>query len=157
MIKAVLIDKGSGIPLHSEKYFMEKQEGRVLLVTNIQKEYSFFKTAVYTVQGTTEQITPRGGESIELTDILITFEKKILGVVTINFHDGTNTATIIKSTLTDGPVNMAANFVGRWQGWVDAHIDVVISGADSIGSIAIGYIRHPKINSVYYAEWTSRR
>ena len=157
MIKAVLTDKGSGISLHSEEYYMEEGVGRVLLVTNIQKQYGFFKTAAYTVQGTVEQVTPRGGESIELTDIIVTFEKKNLGVVTVNFHDGTNTAPILQSTLTDGPVNMSCNFIGRWQGWSDAHIDVIIGGADSKGTVAIGYVKHPKVDSVLYSEWTSRR
>ena len=157
MIKAVLTDKGSGISLHSEEYYMEEGVGRVLLVTTIPKEYGFFKTAAYTVQGTVEQVTPKGGESIEITDLIINFEKKNTAVVTINFHDGTNTAPLIKATLTDAPINMASNFVGRWQGWADAHIDVVISGADSIGTVAIGYVKHPKADSVSYSEWASRR
>ena len=157
MIQVVLVDKGSGVPLHSEKYYMEGGNGRVFLVTNIQKQYGLFKTAAYTVQGTVEQVTPKGGESIELTDLIVTFEKKNLGVVTINFHDGTNTAPLVKSTLTDGPINMACNFVGKWHGWSDAHIDVVISGADSIGTVSIGYVKHPKANSVGYAAWNARR
>lgn len=157
MIKAVLTDKASGIPLHSEDYYMEGEEGRVLLVTTIQKQYGFFKTTAYTVQGTVEQVTPKGGESIEITDLIINFEKKNTAVVTINFHDGTNTAPLVKATLTDAPINMASNFVGKWQGWSDAHIDVVISAADAIGTVAIGYVKHPKKDSVSYSEWTSRR
>lgn len=158
MIKVALTDLASGKELHSEDYCQEGCEGRrVLLVTNIPKHYGFFKTYAYTVQGTFEQISARGDGSLELTDMIVTFEKKNLGVVTINFHDGTNTAQLLKSPLTDSNLNLSINFVGRWKGWAAAHIDVIISGADSIGTVAIGYIRHNEANSLAYGEWNSLR
>jgi hypothetical protein len=157
MIKAVLTHSASGKELHSEEYYQEGEEGRVLLIQTIPKQYGFFKTGAYTVQGTFEQITPKGDGSLELTDMIVTFEKKNLGVVTINFHDGTNTAQLLRTPLTDSSLNLSMNFVGRWKGWAAAHIDVIISGADSIGTVAIGYIRHNEANSLPYAEWNALR
>jgi hypothetical protein len=157
LIKAVLVDLASGKSLHSEEYHQESEAGRVLLTTTIHKHYGFFKTAAYTVQGTFEQITPPSGFSLELTDLIVTFEKKNLGVVTINLHDGTNTAPLMKVTLTDAPVNMVSNFSGRWRGWKDAHIDVVISGADSIGNVSIGYLKHDPNDTLTYNQWTAAR
>lgn len=155
--KLVLIDSGSGKALHIEDYFIYGEHGKILPITTPQKTHGVFKTATYTVQGTTEQITPKGGGSLELTDLIVTFEKKNLSVVTINFHDGTNTAPIIKSTLTDSPVNLAISFNGRWQGWKNAHVDVIISGADAIGAIAIGFLHHDELDTLSYEDWNTRR
>jgi hypothetical protein len=88
---------------------------------------------------------------------MITFEKKGSAVVTMNFHDGTNTITIFKGTVTDAPINFSSNFKGLWQGWQGAHIDVVISGADAIGNISIGYVLHPVKGSLTYSEWSALR
>ena len=157
MIKAVLTHSATGKELHSEEYYQEGEEGRVLLVQTIPKHYGFFKTYAYTVQATVEQVSAKGDGSIELTDMIVTFEKKNLGVVTINFHDGTNTAQLFRAPLTDSNVNLSCNFVGRWKGWAAAHIDVIISGADAIGTVAIGYLRHNEANSLPYAEWNAIR
>jgi hypothetical protein len=159
MIKTTLIDASTGTALHTEGYYQEgaEEEARLLIITDIPKYYGVFKTTSYTAQGTTQQVTPKGSGSILLTDIIVTFEKKNLGVVTINFHDDTNTVPIIKATLTDAPCNLSMNFNGRWQGWASAHIDVVISGADSIGTVSIGYVLVPPNDSLSYSAWDSKR
>lgn len=157
-IKAVLYDSALGVPIHSEKYLQEVGgEAMILAVTDVPKSYGFFKTTTFTAQATTELVTPRGNQSILLTDLIVTFEKKNLGTVRINFHDGTNTETIFYATLTDAPVNVAINFTGRWQGWKTAHIDVITGGADSIGSVAIGYVRCPENASMDYTAWVAAR
>jgi len=157
-LKAVIYDSSLGEPIHTEPYFQEVGgESRILSTTDIPMSYGFFKTTAFTVQGTTEIITPRGNQSILLTDMIVTFEKKNLGTVRINFHDGTNTETIFYSTLTDAPVNIAINFTGRWQGWRPAHIDVIIGGADSVGSVAVGYVRCPELASLDYTAWIAAR
>ena len=156
-VKAILIDSGTGIELHNEGYYQEGEEGRVLLIQTIPKEYGYFKTYAYMVQGTFEQVSPKGSGSLELTDMIVTFEKKNTAIVTINFHDGTNTAQLFQAPLTDSNVNMSCNFVGRWKGWASAHIDVIISGADAIGTVSIGYMRHNEKHSLAYSDWNSRR
>ena len=157
MLRVALTDLKTGEALHSEEYNQEGYSARVLLTENIPAHYGKFKTAAFTVQGTTELITPKGTNSIQLTDLIITFEKKNTSVVSINFHDGTNTAPILKATLTDGPLNLAQSFNGRWQGWQTAHIDVVIATADAIGSVAIGYVIHPADASLIYSQWAAAR
>ena len=157
MLKVVLTDEKSGQALHSEEYQQEGFKNRILLTETIAGHYGVFKSASFTVIGTTELVTPKGSNSIQITDLIVTFEKKNTATVTINFHDGTNTATLLSATLTDGPLNLSSNFRGRIRGWNTAHVDVVIAAADAIGSVAIGYVIHPAATGLAYAEWNSRR
>ena len=156
-LPVVLVDEGTGNALHSEPYYLEGEEGRVLLTETISGHYGTFKTAAFTVQGTTELISVKGSESIKLTDLIVSFEKKNLASVTINFHDGTNTAPLLKATINDAPVNMSCNMAGNWHGWQGAHIDVIIAGANAIGTVAIGYVKYPTDGGLPYAEWNARR
>ena len=157
MLKVVLTDEKTGASFHTEEYQMEGVKNRVLLTETIAGHYGVFKTSAFTVAGTTELITPKGNKSIQITDLIVTFEKKNTATVAINFHDGTNTAPLFKATLTDAPVNMSSNFRGRIRGWNTAHIDVIIAGADAIGSVAIGYIIHPSEIGMIYEEWVAAR
>lgn len=157
MLKVVLTDEKSGMSLHSEEYQQEDFKARVLLTETLAGHYGVFKTATFTVAGTTELITPKGIKSIQITDLIVTFEKKNAATVSINFHDGTNTAPLFKATLTDAPVNLSSNFRGRIRGWNTAHIDVVIAGADAIGTVAVGYVIHPAATGLTYAEWQAKR
>jgi hypothetical protein len=156
-LDVILRHSATGKELHSEEYFQEGEEGRVLLITTIPENYGLFKSSAFTAQGTTEMITPKGNGSIQITDLIITFEKKGSAVITLNFHDATNTVTFFKGTTTDAPINFSSNFKGRWQGWQGAHIDVVITGADVIGNIAIGYVLYPTVGSLTYSEWNALR
>jgi hypothetical protein len=156
-LDVILKHAGTGKELHSEGYYHEGSEGRMLLVTTIHDNYGLFKSSAFTAQGTTEMVTPKGNGSIQMTDLIITFEKKGSAVITLNYHDGTNTVTIFKGTVTDAPLNFSSNFKGRWQGWQGAHIDVVITGADVVGNIAIGYVTHPTIGSLPYSDWNAER
>ena len=155
--RVVLIDGATGKALHNETYTHENTPEPMLLVTGRRDFYGIFKTIAYTAQGTTQQVTPKGAGSIELTDLIVTFEKKALAFVTINFHDTTNTAPIFKAALTDAPVNIAIPFAGRWQGWSEAHIDVIVSGADAIGNVSIGFMHSPASESLSYNAWNVRR
>jgi hypothetical protein len=156
-VKCVLIDEKTGQFLHTEDYELYGEDKKTLIVTTPSKAHGYFKTAAYTVQGTFEQISIPDAGSIELTDLIVTFEKKNTAVVTINFHDGTNTAPITKITLTDGPCNLVTNFGGRWRGWKNAHIDVIIATADAIGTVAIGYMRYTSKTSLAYDAWNAAR
>jgi hypothetical protein len=156
-VNVILTDSGTGKSIHSEAYNVEGGDGRVLLTTTIPENYGMFKSAAFTVQGTTQMITPVGNGSVQITDLIITFEKKGSAVITLNFHDATNTVTFFKGTTTDAPINFSSNFKGRWQGWQGAHIDVVITGADVIGNIAIGYVLYPTVGSLPYSEWNTLR
>jgi len=151
-----LIDM-NGNDLHTEEYTLYGKELHALALLTPQKAHGRFKTVGFTVQATAIMAQPESGGSIELTDMIATFEKKNLGVVTIRFYDGTNEALIAKATLTDGPFNGVASFVGRWRGWANAYVDATVSGADTIGMVAIGYVKHQKLGTQSYEEWTGDR
>jgi hypothetical protein len=62
-VDVILRDSSTGRELHSEEYFQEGSEGRVLLITTIPDNYGLFKSAAFTAQGTTEMVTPKGNGS----------------------------------------------------------------------------------------------
>lgn len=157
MLKVALTDEKTGASFHTEEYQMEGFKNRVLLTETIAGHYGVFKTSLFTVAGTTELITPKDQKSIQITDLIVTFEKKNTATVTINFHDGTNIAPLFKATLTDAPVNMSSNFRGKIRGWNTAHVDVIIAGADAVGTVAVGYIIHQPETGMTYAEWAAKR
>jgi hypothetical protein len=154
--KTVLIDSATGQALHTEEYEHEGKSGRTLLITDMKSHYGVFTSASFTTATTTQIITPRGNGSVEITDLIVSFEKKNATVITISFHDGTNTVTIFKGTVTDAPINLAIPLAGKWQGWESAHIDITTS-ADCVGCISIGYLHKLNMESLSYNEWLARR
>jgi hypothetical protein len=146
-----------GTDLHTEEYQIYGRENRILASITPQKSHGRFKTASFTVQATTILAQPESGGSVELTDLIITFEKKNTSLVTVRFYDGTNEAVIAKVTLTDAPVEIAIPFNGRWRGWANAYVDATVSVADAIGCVALGYVKHQKLGTQSYEEWSNDR
>lgn len=116
-----------------------------------------FKTATLTAVSTTTIITPPANESIVLTDLIITAEKKNLGIDVLKFFDGTNTVTILNASVADSPVNLAIPFAGFWQGWKNAYLHLAQTGANHYVSVAVGYYFMPKKLSYAYAKWNKLR
>lgn len=159
-LKAILFDLKTGRVLHSEDYFHEGLSERILSVTTIPRTYGVFKTIKTTTAGGTGSTTvaePVGNGSIELTDLIISFEKKASAEVTIQFNDGSNTELIWFGDMQDAPLTLAIPFNGQWRGWKGAYLEVVIAGAGLDGSIGIGYIKYLEEESLSYNEWNSRR
>ena len=138
--------------------FYETTFGAVLAVTNNQKQNGVFKAQKFsaTTTGTTIA-SPDGDGSIELTDLIISFEKKNTAEITIRYNDGTNTEIIWFGDATDGLINVAISFQGKWQGWKGAYVEVVIANAALDGSIGIGFIKHSEAESLSYYKWNARR
>ena len=158
MIKLILTDVASGKSLKTEGFQAFGTDKEIVLCTTTpSKAHGVFKTGVFTVAGTTQLVVPKSGGSLELTDLIVSFEGEKVATVAIAFFDGTNVATIINANLNKTPVNIASNFAGRWHGWEDAYIRVVITGADSIGSVAVGYINHGKEDTLSYSAWNEAR
>ncbi|KKL64623.1 hypothetical protein LCGC14_2163140 [marine sediment metagenome] len=59
--------------------------------------------------------------------------------------------------MQDAPISFGIAFTGNWQGWQNAYVEVVISGAGLDGSVAVGYIKRLKKDSLKYVEWNARR
>lgn len=154
-IKSFLTDMKSGKALR----ILTTNRGEVLAVLPPQAVDGAFKSAAFTAQtATTKIVEPIGDGSIELTDLIVAFEKKQNAVVTLRFMDAdNNTETIWYADLTDGAINFAIPFKGNWKGWRGAYIDIVIATADADGSISIGYVHHDKAHSISYSEWDARR
>lgn len=102
-------------------------------------------------------VTPPASESIVLTDLIFSAEKKNLGTDTFRFYDGTNTVDIIVGSVGDGPLNLAIGFQGHWQGWRDAYLQIVQDGADHVANVAVGYYFVRKELSHPYAKWNALR
>ncbi len=132
--------------------------GKVLCVQAPGKQFGVFKAQKFTgITTGTKMADPHGDGSVELTDLMVSFEKKTSAEVTIRFNDGSNTELIWFGDMQDAPISFGIAFNGNWQGWQNAYVEVVISGAGLDGSVAIGYIKRLKKDSLKYVEWNARR
>ena len=152
-IKSYLHELRTGIALA----VAQTSFGPVLCVEQAARAAAVFNTLVFTAQDTYILADSKGDSSIELTDLIVSAEKKNLGTLIVRFNDGTQTETIANILVTEVGVNLAIAFRGKWQGWRSAQVELVIGGADFGGSVAIGYTRHNKANSLAYSDWNARR
>ena len=136
--------------------FFNTAFGMVLATSTYQKEQGLWQSVSWTAAVVeTALVTPDGDGSIEISDILITAEKKAGGSITIHFDDGTNEKDVVKSTVADGVLNVASNFSGRVQGWRGAILYYTIVGTFT-GSILITFFKHNKKNSITYNEMAKK-
>ncbi len=132
--------------------------GKILCVQAPGKAFGVFKSQKFTATTAgTSMAKPLGDGSVELTDLIISFEKKTGAEVTIQFNDDTRTELIWFGDLQDAPISFGMSFAGNWQGWQNARVEVVIAGANLDGSVGIGYIKRFKKDSLVYGEWDARR
>ena len=152
-IPVILTDIATGIAAR----FFNTAFGMMLGTTTYQKEKGLWQSVSWTTSKTERAlVSPDGDGSIEISDILITAEKKAGGSITIRFADGVvgafvNTKDVIKSTVADGVLNVATNFVGKVQGWQSAILYYTVVG-NFTASILITFVKHNKKNSMTYNE-----
>ena len=126
--------------------------GRMLGTTTYQKERSLWQAVSWEAAVTeTALVSPDADGSVEICDIFITAEKKAGGSITIHFDDGTNEKDVVKSTVADGVLNVATNFLGKVQGWQSAILYYTIVGTFT-GSILITFVKHNKAQSKTYID-----
>lgn len=147
-----LIDSATGKAIESFKTAF----GRMLGISTYQKEKSLWQSVSWDAAvEETALVSPIGDGSIEICDIQITAEKKSGGSITIHFDDspdpGGNTKDVVKSTVADGVLNIASNFIGKVQGWQGAVLYYTVVGT-FIGSILITFVKHDKAHSKTYAK-----
>lgn len=152
-IEVILIDTGSGDALA----IAETSFGKILCVQAPGKIFGVFKSTTLGAVATTRIAEPAGDGSVELTDLILTTEKRASAIVTIQYNDGTRTVEVLTAYVADAPVNLALNFTGNWQGWQGAWVEVDVAGAAAKGSVALGYIKRDKSDSLAYDEWDARR
>ncbi len=147
----------NGKPLHTFTQEFEGEEHKILVVSNPQKIHGLFKATTLGAVLTTRLATPAGNGYIELTDLIITTEKKTAAILSVWFFDGTNKETVIEAYLADSTVNIAIPFIGGWSGWQGAYVEVDMTGAAGKGSCAIGFLKHVETFAPTYTEWVERR
>ncbi len=151
MVRLVLVD---AITKRAAVFF-STAFGKVLGTTTYQKQYGLWQSVSWAAAvGETALVSPDGDGSIEISDVLITAEKKAGGSIVIRFADGVvgafvNTKDVINTTVADGVVNVASNFGGKVQGWQSAILYYTIVGTYK-GSILITFVKHNKKNSMTY-------
>ncbi len=154
MIGLHLKDVATGIAIRAVSHFQEGFESKMLTVIDPRAYYGHFRSA--TVNNTTTTIvTPTTSGSILLTDLIVTSEKQVGGVVTVQFYDGTNTV-LLASAEADSPIGFAIPFTGRWRGWKDAYIQVVVSAAFN-ATVSIGYVKITPKETLGFDEWDAQR
>ena len=133
-------------------------EGHGLLTsTSLDKIFGTFKASTRATAGTTIIVQPSSGESIVLTDLIVTAEKRGGGgILTVRFTDGTNTVNIAVVNIVDAPANFAIPFAGKWQGWLDARIEMV-TDQNFATTVSCGYRKVSSKYTFLYAEWDAQR
>lgn len=126
----------------------------ILVTVGFPGIHGVFKSVTRDEAGTTTITGPILGQSILLTDLLISGEKQAGSTVEVRFTDGTNTVTIFSASQVDAPPNFAHSFVGRIQGWADARLDMITSGAGD-ATVMVGYVKIP--SGIPFSEWDSFR
>lgn len=152
---AELVDV-NGRPLHTFGQEFGGEVRQILAVINPQQALGLWQSVSWAAAvAKTPLISPDGDGSIEITDVLIAAEKKAGGSIKIHFEDSaTNTKDVINTTVADGVVNVASNFVGKVQGWQGAILYYTIVGTYK-GSVLITFSKHDAANSKTYTQMVS--
>ena len=157
-IKATLTHGKTGKQLHVDDYWATRRSNpgdqTVLIVTNPAAVHGTFKSATRTTAGTTTLVTPNANGSLLITDILISGEKQTGSSAEVRFTDGTNVETVFLASQVDAPPSFAHSFHGRLQGWRDARIDFITSGAGD-ATLLVCYTKVPE--GLLFAEWDALR
>lgn len=125
-----------------------------LLTTDPRLVTGTFKSLGGSGAGTTEFLTSPSNGSLLITDMILSADKVNSGAVEVRITDGTNSEPMARAIVTDAPVNMAANFGGRFQTWRNARVDVVVTNAVT-WNLTLGYTR--VATGLEYSDWNNRR
>jgi len=117
--------------------------------------HGVFKSVSITSATTTTVAAPHGGGSLLITDIVVSAKKVNGTTLDVEFDDGVNTEILLSPDSINQSVNFAWQPVGRIQGWEDAALKIVTTGANTVATVTVGYVQNP--SSVPYAEWNSAR
>ncbi len=155
MIGLYLKDIATSIAILAVSHFQEGRESKMLTVTDVASYYGHFKSATYSNEAGATLVSPTASGSLRLTDLIVTSEKQTGGVVTVQFYDGTNTV-LLASAEADSPIGFAIAFAGRWKGWKDAYIQVIVSAVFN-ATVSVGYVKINPKETLGFAEWDAQR
>lgn len=157
-VPVIPIDPLTNTTLHLERTWNQTYEvqGNEVIPVHLsaQAAHGTFKAITFTSSGTTTIVSPKATGALLITDIALFGDKVNAGSLELKFTDGTNEATLALATTTDAPVNFSQSFAGRFQGWADARIDLIVT-QNIVGSAIIGYVKVP--NGLPFAQWDALR
>lgn len=126
----------------------------VLVIQSMGQAFGVFQSITGSVAGTIVVATANVGETIVITDILISAKKKAGSTLTLRFNDGTDTENIFSPDTVQAEVNFAVPLAGRWLGWTGADLEVV-TVADVDYTASIGYYKVAGGDD--FATWDAKR
>lgn len=151
-VDAVLVEKASGKDLLT--LTPPAAEKPILIVQSLAQGFGVFQSVSGTVAGTIVITTVNEGESIFLTDILISSKKKAGSSLTLRFNDGTDSEDIFSPDTVQAEVNFAVGLQGKWIGWTGADLEIV-TVADVVFTASIGYVKVAGGDD--FATWDAKR
>lgn len=121
---------------------------------NSAAAHGTFANASRTTAGTTTITSPNASGALVITDLVLNTEKQTGGIVDVQFTDGSQTVLVFRAYCNDAPANLVLPTNGRFQGWKDARLDLVVS-TNTDCSVTLGYIKVP--DALPYEEWDALR
>lgn len=152
MLKVRLIASGGNREFHH--FPSPATEEPVLIVMSPAQAHGQFKTATLTAADTVVIAQPKSGQSIWVTDIIVSGEKQAGSDITVQFTDGANSEVLVVIDQVDSSPNLSPNLNAYFRGWKDARLELITSGAGD-ATVTIGYI-HSK-DALEYAAWDAER
>ena len=117
-----------------------------------------WKSGINNAAETINIVTPNPGESIFITDLLLTSSKKVANsTIVLQFYDGTNTEEIMEVEGETAPVEFSHAFAGGLSGWEDAILQVITDQAAMYVVTLVGYIKVSESLTKTYNEWSAER
>ena len=128
-----------------------------LVVEDHSRVATQFKSVAHSGATTTAVVTPRQGQVIVITDIVLAGEKRTNATIDVRFTDGSDSVIIIAPVVNDAPVNLHIPFSGRFRGWKDARIDFITDTANQVANITIGYYFIQGAGVLSFTDWAAER
>lgn len=152
MLKINLVDSGTG-----EELYIASQNGDKILISQTHAQVAGkFKAETLSAAGTVIVAEPDKGGCIVLTDLILTSDKTEGSVITVQLDCGTHTIPIMVADMADAPVNLAIPLSGKWEGWKNARIELVITGGlNPTATLAVGYYKLK--DSKLFDDWDAQR
>jgi hypothetical protein len=117
-----------------------------------------WKSGINSAAETVDVMAPKSGESIFITDLLLTSSKKVANsTIALQFYDGTNTEKIMEIEGETAPVEFSHAFAGGLPGWKDAVLQVITDQAAMYVVTLVTYIRVSEKLTKTYSEWSADR
>ena len=114
--------------------------GPILISQTVGQALGVFRSISETTAGTFSIASILTGQSIVVTDILLSSKKKASSSLTLRFSDGTNTVNIFSPDTVSGEVNFSASLAGLFSGWAGADLEIV-TVADVVFTATIGFYK----------------